>query len=361
MKILIISRIIFPKQSPRAFRTTELATELARRGHDVTVYAVQSNFDYTEFTKKSGIKVKTIKMTWSTLNSVDYVRYNLLDKILKHALGYPLEFPDIEFCWKVPQILKKEKNVDLLITIAYPHPIHWGAAIAKKCLKSQFPQKWISDCGDPYMGSAIGRHPFYFKYIENFWGRETDYVTIPIEEARKGYSTKIQDKIRIVPQGFDFSKTPICTSYKKNNIPAFAYAGTTYKGVRDPSIFLEYLTTLKQDFRLHIYGGDAIFNKFRDRLGNKMIIHGKLDRKKLIYELSTMDFLINLTNPNSIQSPSKLIDYSLSKRPVLDISLKFEEVSAFNEFIKGDYSKQHQPIDLEIYDIRNVVDKFLSL
>lgn len=34
-KILIISRSFYPMNSPRSFRTTELAKEFARQGHEV--------------------------------------------------------------------------------------------------------------------------------------------------------------------------------------------------------------------------------------------------------------------------------------------------------------------------------------
>ena len=36
-KILIVGRTFFPEQSPRSFRTTELAIELAKQGHEVHV------------------------------------------------------------------------------------------------------------------------------------------------------------------------------------------------------------------------------------------------------------------------------------------------------------------------------------
>ena len=38
-KILIVTRAFYPTQSPRSFRATELAKELYRQGHDVTVMA----------------------------------------------------------------------------------------------------------------------------------------------------------------------------------------------------------------------------------------------------------------------------------------------------------------------------------
>ncbi|MBQ1654853.1 MAG: hypothetical protein II060_13815, partial [Bacteroidales bacterium] len=67
MKILVITQHIFPIQTPRSIRSTELIKELARRGHDVTVYAVLGKYDYSSFEKETGIKVKGIPIHWEVL------------------------------------------------------------------------------------------------------------------------------------------------------------------------------------------------------------------------------------------------------------------------------------------------------
>jgi hypothetical protein len=42
-KILIISRSFYPMNSPRSFRTTELAKEMASNGHDITLLLPYNN------------------------------------------------------------------------------------------------------------------------------------------------------------------------------------------------------------------------------------------------------------------------------------------------------------------------------
>ena len=64
MKILIVTQHIFPIQSPRSIRSTELIKELARRGHSVTVYAVLGKYDYAEFQRETGIRVKPLPIRW---------------------------------------------------------------------------------------------------------------------------------------------------------------------------------------------------------------------------------------------------------------------------------------------------------
>lgn len=362
MKIVIISRIIYPLLSPRAFRATELAKEFARLGYDVTLYGVLGKYDYKTFSEATGVKVKHIKMHLGTADSDGKVRYTIFDKLAYHAFGRLLEYPDIEFCWKVPALLKKERNINLLITIAHPHPIHWGAALAKKLLKDKFPKFWISDCGDPYMGNTVHKkHPVYFHIIEDFWGRQTDKVTIPVEGAKSGYSSKIQHKIEVIPQGFDFENIKLA-DYSPNNVPHFAYAGTVYPGYRDPSTFLDYLISLNLDFVFTVYTKSSEFyKKYKDILGNKLVLKGYIPREQLLYELSKQDFLINFTNPSAIQTPSKLIDYYLSARPIINISTPFNENKTFHAFLKGDYTESQINPDISCYDIKNVAKKFLDL
>ena len=99
MKIVIISQHIFPMQTPRAHRTTELMIELAKRGHDVTVYAVLGKYDYTSFQEETGIKLQSIPIRWQLVpySSDLKVRRTLLDKVLGKLLNSRFEFPEIEF------------------------------------------------------------------------------------------------------------------------------------------------------------------------------------------------------------------------------------------------------------------------
>jgi hypothetical protein len=84
-------------------------------------------------------------------------------------------------------------------------------------------------------------------------------------------------------------------------------------------------------------------------------------REDIIKACSQADFLINVKNPSSVQTPSKLIDYGIAGRPILDISNDFCEQKQFEEFCKRDYSHQHRIPDMEQYKIENVADQFIKL
>ncbi len=361
MKILIISQFTWPHQSPRAFRTAELSEELARLGHDVTVYSVPEGADYDAYTQKKRVKVKPISMRFPTnKGGVDY-RNNAIDKALYHVFNTLTDYPSIEFKWRARDILENEKGIDLLITIAVPHEIHFGARVAKGRHPFEFPKCWIADCGDPFMFNPYKKPFFWFAGEEKRWCRLVDYITVPTEQSINGYYPEFRSKIKVIPQGFNFDDINIA-EYGPNPVPTFAYTGRFYPGLRDPYKFLDYLLTLKENFRCIFFIASDLPPKYADALGDKLVVNRGWKRKDIIYELSKMDFLLNIPNKGSkVQVPSKLIDYALAKRPVLSVETDFVQQQQFHDFLHGDYSSQMTLPDLDLYNIKNVAKQFLSL
>lgn len=250
--------------------------------------------------------------------------------------------------------------MDMLITIAYPHSIHSGAARAKKHYSEIFPKIWICDCGDPFMLNPFIKAPKFMKYFEDMWCSMCDYIVVPTKESYKGYYEQYWDKIRVIPQGFDFSKTPI-KEYKKNDIPTFLFMGSIYPGVRDPHAFMDYLLKFDKPYKFIMMMRTPLEMKYvKESNGQIEYIIGK-GRKDVVWECSKADFLINITNPSNVQTPSKLIDYGIAGRPILDVPNEFSDPSLFLSFYEGDYSGQHNIDFLDDYRIENVARLFVEL
>ena len=368
-RILIISGAFFPQNSPRSFRTTELSKELSRQGHEVVVYIPKNNYNYSDFEKEFHLVVNDIgpfKFIPIEINGSQIIR--LLRRILQRACLLLFEYPAIEYLFRIVRVLKNEKGYDAIISIAVPYPIHWGVArIIKR--KPEIAKIWIADCGDPYMGcnrtaNRFNRHPFYFKFIEKKCFRRTNFITIPIENAKEGYYQEFHNKIIIIPQGFNFDEFKREEKFIKNNIVTFAYAGGFIPGFRDPRPFLDYLSSLNISFKFYIYTtneGQNLIKEYIEKLGGKLEIFPYLPRLKLLENLCKMDFLVNFENSDNIQSPSKLIDYALTKRPILSVGTRDIHMDIIKEFLERDYSNQTVVDNIEQYNIKNVADSFLSL
>lgn len=364
-KILIVSRAFYPINSPRSFRTTELVKELAKQGHDVTVYIQKNDNEHTIFENEHSVKINDLGK--SKLPKINVHTGNKYYKLFKRAINRTLlqlfQYPDIELMFQVKKVLREENDYDLLISIAVPFPIHWGVAWSIN-KNHQVAKTWVADCGDPYYFNSHDSFNklFYFQYVEKWFSRKADYISIPFEGLKKYFFREFDNKYKVIPQGFNFDEIDISNEPVNNKIITFAYAGGFIRDARDPRIFLDYLTTLNQPFQFIIYNKQKEFtDPYKSKLGNKLIVKNYIPRKDLLIELSRMDFLINLEYDPTNQAPSKLIDYSLTKRPILMIKNKEFNKNIILDFLNKDYSNQFTYPDIEVYNIKNVVWQFLDL
>lgn len=362
-KILIVCRYFYPEITPRAFRASELAKELALQGHEVFVLTPKKEI-HAVFEKQNNLIIIDLgQLKWRVPDfghkGIGYV----LTRMAVRFLQLSIEYPAIELLFKVRKSLKKLNGFDLLISIAVPYPIHWG--VATTWSKSRKPaKKWIADCGDPYMGDRTDsfRKWFYFKYIEKWFMKKADFISITKDSFKVNYYKEFHSKIIEIPQGFRFDNIAL-SEYKPNKIPHFAFAGGFIKDIRDPRKFLEYLTTLNDvEFKFYIYTKSKEFIvPYRERLKDKLILMDYIPRAELITNISIMDFLVNFEFDPKIQSPSKLIDYAIAKRPILNITNEKFDVTTINQFLSGDYTNQFIVENINQYRIENVADKFLKL
>lgn len=362
MRIVVISAKCFPWNSPRAFRADELTKEFARQGHDVTLYSLLGDYDYDSYSKTNGISVKALgRPRWGLIDTTGGGKRSFLVKVIEHSIGKYLDFPDCVLKQMVKKTLDNEGEIDLLITIAVPHAIHFGASLAKL----DNVKKWIGDCGDPFMGNPFTKKPWYMARWEKRWCKRVDYITVPIQEGVKAYYPEFREKIRVIPQGFNFEESSLI-EYKGNEVPTFAYAGYIYPGQRDPVKMLDYLKSTAQDFRFYLYTASECGNylqPYKEVMKEKLIVNNYIPRRELLTKLSGMDFLVNICNNSGVQQPSKLIDYAITKRPILNISTGFPEKERedLSSFLDGDYSAAYVVEDIEKYNIKNVVHQFLEL
>jgi len=362
-KVMIVSASFYPENSPRSFRTTELSKELSTQGHDVTVYVPAKGRDYSRFEIEHTLKIKSIgELKWKAIDLKGGRIERIIRRIINRALHLLFEWPDIELMFKIPRILKAENKYDLIVSIASPHPIHWGVAKAQGDDK-RIAECWIADCGDPYMGDTTDsfRKIFYFRYVEKWFCRKADYITIPFDGAKSAYYPEFHDKIRIIPQGFKLDNVKIDKYSKVYDYPVFAYAGGFIPGRRDPGALLNFLSTYNKRFKFIVYTSQPdLILPFKKVLNEKLDIRDYIPREELIMVLSTMDFLVNFDNNTPTQLPSKLIDYSITGRPVLNITSE-TDLTILLEFMVGNYSRKmtlESPIN---YDIRLIAEKFLNL
>lgn len=366
--ILLVSNGFYPEISPRSYRATELAKEFYRQGHKVTVLSKYRDHNYSSFLKDYPI---TFNM-WGkpVLPKIPASRIRVLSVLLraiKRMMALLFEYPRIEEIFKVRKILKNYRGFDLIISFAVPYTVHWGTAKAWSN-KQQVAKVWIADCGDPYMFARLDtfKKPFYFKYLEVLFCEKCNYITVPFPEMKVQFYNQFFTKIRVIPQGVNMEEIKLYKGVKSDSFPVFIFAGSIMPGKRDLNLFMDYLTKLDRDFKFIVYSNKPeLFTKYKLLLGEKLLVLPYVDRLTLIYEMSKVDFLINVdsildTGDNVEAIPSKLIDYALANRPILNLNTANLDKDLVNKFLNRDYSGR-RIIDKSQYNIKTVSKSFLEL
>lgn len=367
MKIHIITGHFYPQLHPRAFRANELALEFARRGYDVTVTNCWTinGFDYDEYARKNGFKIRNLNLFHSNLdnevgNSVTNIyRSGIISKLKNYLLAGSLFY-------RGPLIAKGiqiSDDTDLVITSSQPFTCHYGLSLYIK----KHGKKWpvVADSGDPFYNSEQSPKAFWFYFITKSIYKKFDYLTIPTENAIPLYAPVIEEsKIRIIPQGFRMDNLKLYKGDFKG-VPRFAYAGVFYQDIRNPSFLFDYLASKDSPFEFYLFmrEKDAFVDeliKERPSLKDKIKIAYSKPHDELIYELSRMNFLINIENDSNTQMPSKLIDYGMTGRPIFSCKRDTFSKEKFDGFMKGNYEGDYK-VDVQKYNIVNIANNILKL
>lgn len=362
-QILIVAAAFWPIEAPRSYRTTELALELVRRGHSVTLLLPEISKERKAFLEQNQLSA----MTYGPLSFQDsfLLKMKVVGKVFQRLLYQFMDFPSIEHYFKLKKHTQTFNQFEVIISIAAPHTIHWGVAAA---LKRNKKVTWIADCGDPYMGVTLEsfKKPFYFRQFEESFCRLADHITVPVSGAVEGYYPEFRNKMEVIPQGFDFSQIQRGNYEKTKDYPVFAYAGSVAtKGVRSLLPVFESLKNYNKPFEFHLYSkfAETYYKSYLKQLGisEQVIFHGHLNRNSLLTELCQYDFLINLDNGTTMQAPSKLIDYAFTERPIVNLDPRTYQDQVLFEFLNQNYQNQYKDVNWQEHEIAKIAAKFEKL
>ena len=262
----------------------------------------------------------------------------------------------------ISKALYIDDDTDMVIAISFPFQCILGASYYLKEHKPSKQGVLIAESSDPHYGN---NRALWFKYIDKNAYSRFDYLTVPTPVAIPAYEGLVQkDKIRVIPQGFNFDNVRLYTG-KRTAPVKFAYSGSFFQGIRNPEFLFSYLNDQDMDYEFHWFMlyEEAQWIEMLERypnLNGKTYRYTSLDRDSLIFELSKMDFLINIENSTATQRPSKVIDYALTGRPILSFNKDNFEEQKLKDYLTGNYHDSMK-VDLSQYDIKNVTKQFLDL
>lgn len=371
MNVVIISSFFYPRVHPRSFRATELAKEFSKQGHKVDVITMNTvdDFDYEDFEKKYSIKIEHLSIFKTDGTAEAAGKTNASKwwyKIFRFCISYFFCGYMFKYTYQIYNALINKRclqEADMVIALSTPFYIHY--AFSKYIKKKGKKFVAIADSGDPFYYSKQGKLAFWFKYIEKNVYKQMDYLTIPTVNAIPLYTPLIPEgKIKIIPQGFDMSNLNLYHGGFGSKI-RIAYAGVFYWDIRNPEFIFKYLDECHYDYELNLYMRykDARFEQVVQKYPNfkkRLNINYNVPHDDLIYELSTMHFLLNIENLSNTQIPSKLIDYGMTNRPILSCNeINFSD-KVINKFMNGIYDDRFI-VNIDDYNIVNIVKKIMQL
>lgn len=373
MKIALVTAYFSPTPAPRAHRATELAIEFSKQGHDVTVYNTSSelNFDYKSFERTHNLKIinlNIMQINSISKNTASKFKHSLFLKgfvVFRKIVFYFTSGSWLKFSLALRSKLVFETSYDLLISVGLPFQLH--AAVARISRKKKIAECLVADYGDPFSRNNINlKLAPYFQLFEKKAMKSFDFISIPTDKAKESFTwLKSESCIKVIPQGFNFDSIKVKDKIL-NNVPTFGYGGLFYSDIRNPVIFFDYLCSLQSDFKFVIYtninyaDSYSCIEPYIEKLGKRLSVNNQIPREKMLYELSSLDFVININNISANQIPSKLIDYALINKPVFSLTQNYFDVIRFTEFLNGDYSS-YSPMDITNYNIVKIAGDFLKL
>ncbi|MEJ7137271.1 glycosyltransferase [Amphibiibacter pelophylacis] len=365
MKILLITANFAPRSASPAVRTVNYVKYLARLGHEIHVVTYTDEFltifsdADDELSKKvpssvqiSRVPAGILRRALSRRSGGDRKNAQLAKKSLSSNPLISLLVPDPHVD-SVPTFIKTgcsiiaEWKPDVVITHGYPFSMHWVGARIKKRFPTLF---WVADYGDPWVGDPVVELPRpqwrkrLDKWLEKRWISSADLLTVTTEPTKELYEQHysfLQERIEIIPMGFDpddFESMPLRgrPGHLAGKI-LFVHAGRIYPQARDPSPLIEAVGQLASQCPALASKLAIVLVGETDQEVLRLIKSNQCESFFHILEwvpvadsiawMRRADWLLLFGNKGGIQIPGKIYQYIGANRPIFMTQINLADPS----------------------------------
>ena len=238
--------------------------------------------------------------------------------------------------WGIKKVLGlvRKKEYDMVISSATPFTDHILGFFFKKIAKIPL----IVDYGDPWVFN-----PFFpkWRYLFDSWieGRilkNAERIIVNADTAVNGFISHYpflpKDKFSVIYQGYDEGSYGRAMP-EKGRIFRIVYTGVFYKNIREPYVFFEAISRLK-DIDLEVVIAGEVMPEFKDAAENagldkKIIFLGYQPHSRAVSLQKGADLLLFFSNNSPYQLPGKIFEYMGSLRPMLCVKCREDDSAAF--------------------------------
>jgi hypothetical protein len=374
MRVLLLSPLYYPSQSPNIYRWDAIARHWIAQGHEVHWLCTRLVGEPSA-ARRNGIFIYRTGhhtlLDWcydllrirakrrGTLGS-GLPRKSLFRQYLEsmvHLTWRKLYWSDGACLWYFPAKRKalqlmQDQHFDAIISVSLP----FTAVRIAKAVKEKHPDiRWLMDIEDPFSFVSeyfINNRALYKSLNIKAEGkalRHADIVSVTVEAAKQKYLECfpfLEGKITVTPPLFEEQsregKLPAMFSAEPEKIH-LGYFGTFYHPIRSPQGLLNLLLAVKKQHPalaeklvVHLVGSIPV--EYADAFSAEPSIvehlrfYGLVSRETVAAMMERMDFLLNIGNSTDYHLPSKSAEYLMSGKPIINIARI--ETDSFNAFMK---------------------------
>jgi len=328
MKVLLVSQYFYPEN----FKSNDIARELIKRGHEVTVLTGLPNYPEGKIYKSYGF----LKKTRENYQGINVIRTWLIPRGKGGGVRLLLNYFSWAFFASIRAFfLSFQKKFDVIL-VHEPSPITQGfpAIVVKKIQKIPL-HFWVLDLWPESLTSAGGIHN---KYILSFFTNMVKYIYTNSDKiliSSKGFAASIlekgnyADKLIYFPNWAENAISDGSSDYPIPNLPQgfkIVFAGNI--GVsQDVDSIIKAALILKEKIDIHfIFIGDGRSKKqledfvFENNLNQTVHFLGRfpIDAMKSFFNFADV-LLVSLKNELifNVTVPAKLQAYLCTKKPIL--------------------------------------------
>ena len=360
-KVLIISFQYWPALNARAFRWTALAEDWAREGREVHVVCARVP-DRPVLETQNGVQVHRVGSAWierlrgaamPVTGGGTAARQSAIRRAATaaaRAIWHRIYWPDTSCTW---YFAARSKARELLAVIrpeavVSVSPAFTAVAVGRSLARrSRRGFRWLIDLGDPF-SFADEAPPNNFRIyrglnirFERSCFAAADSVSVTTSETRDRYATLFPEsaqKIAVIPPLVALPETGSGTVHTgRSDRRRLAFLGRLYPTIRPPDFLLALFAALArapggERYELHFYGEtwecEASFAPYRHMVSRNLFVHGAVPRERAASAMRSAYALINIGNDTRYQLPSKIVEYAMTGRPILNLVPRPDDSSA---------------------------------
>lgn len=329
MRILVISQYYYPEQ----FQINEIAPELVRRGHEVTVVCGLPNYPQGtiyagyETTRKRNEKSREYRE--QTGVNVIYSWQILRGKGALRRIANYFSFP-----FHASRIVKK-LSLDFDVVLCYhvsPIMMTYPGIVYKK--RNHVPMVTYNldiwpECAQAFTKSNKGLVYGWMTKLSSWLYRQNDLILVtsrPFIDYLHRVDNVDVGKMKYLPQHSSSEMLSMDLSSQENGVTDFMFAGNLGKGQwLDVIVKAASLLGARKDYMVHIVGDGSMRKELEvmvknNRLENNFVFYGNQNRKDMPSFYKKADvLLITLRGNNEVGNtmPGKLQVYMTVGKPIL--------------------------------------------